>query len=91
LLFVRRSTKQAGQAAQVEVALGDPRFIRRITNLTLLVGIAALSDTVLQTVLAITLSTSSFLIATTAIHLATIVGIVLGLIVSLWARAGSMV
>jgi hypothetical protein len=28
LLFIRRRTKQAGQAAQVEIALGNPRFVR---------------------------------------------------------------
>jgi hypothetical protein len=88
LLFIRRRTKQTDQAAQVEIALGDPRFVRRITNLTLLIGIASLADAVLQTALAIVLSTSTFLVATTAIHVATIVGIVLGLFVFLWVRAG---
>jgi hypothetical protein len=61
LLFIRRRTKQADQAAQVEIALGDPRFVRRITNLTLLIGIASLADAVLQTAQAIVLSTSTFL------------------------------
>jgi hypothetical protein len=91
LLFIWRSTKQTNQAALVEAALGNPRFVKRITNLTLLVGIAALADAALQTILAITLSTSAFLLATTAIHVATIVAIVVGPLVFLWVRAGRMV
>jgi hypothetical protein len=74
LLFIRRRTKQADQAAQVEIALGDPQFARRITDLTLLIGIAPLADAVFQTALAVVLSTSTFLVATTTIRVATIVG-----------------
>lgn len=44
LLFIRRSTKNTGRATQVETALADPWFVTRITNLTLLIGIACLAD-----------------------------------------------
>jgi hypothetical protein len=87
-VFIRRSTKQTGQAIQVAATLANPRFVKRITNLTLLIGSACLADTVLQTALALTLSTSAFLIATTAIHVATVVGIFAGLIVFVRVRAG---
>lgn len=89
--FIRRATKRTGQGAFVEAALADPRFVRRITNLTLLVGVAALANAVLQTFLAIALSTSAFLIATTAVHVATIAAIAVGVLVFVWVQAGSMV
>lgn len=91
LPLIRRFTKQTSQAALVEAALTKPRFVKRITNLTILVGAVTLADAVLQTVLALSLSTSAFLIATTAIHVATIVSIAIGVAVFLWVRAGSMV
>jgi hypothetical protein len=88
VLFIRRSTQQTDKAAQVEAALAGPRFVKRITHLTLLVGIACLADAALQTALAIALTTSAFLIATTVIHVATIAGIAVGVLVLLWVRVG---
>jgi len=87
LLFIRRSTKNTKHAAQIETALADSRFVKRISNLTLIIGIASLADSALQTALAIVLSTSAFLIATTAIHIAAVVGIVLGLYLLFWIKS----
>jgi hypothetical protein len=83
LLVIRRRTQHTDQGALVEAALADARFVKRITNLTLLIGNACLADAVLQTALAILLSTSAFLITTTVIHVATILGVAVGLIVFL--------
>ena len=87
LPLVRRFAKNTDRAALVEAALSKPQVVKRITNLTLLVGIASLTDAVLQTALALTLSTSAFLVATTAIHIAVLATIALGLAVFLWLRA----
>jgi hypothetical protein len=57
-------------------------------NLTLFIGIVCLADAAIQTSLALALSTSAFLLPTTGIHVSTIVGIVLRLLVFLWVRAG---
>src|SRR6266568_1714190 len=84
VLFTRRSAKQTEHATQMEAALADPLVVRRISNLTLIIGIASLADAVLQTALAIVLSTSAFLIATTVIHVAVVVGIVLGVFLIYW-------
>jgi hypothetical protein len=87
LLFIRRSTEKTDYAAQTAAALANPSFVERISNLTLIIGTAALADAVLQTVLALVLSTSAFLIATTAVHIATIVGIVLGVFLLFWIKS----
>jgi len=87
LLFIRRYTKSTKYAEQTATALADPRFAKRISNLTLIIGIACLADAVLQTALAIVLSTSAFLIATTSIHVAAVVGIVLGVFLLLWVKS----
>lgn len=91
LVLLRLRFQHTEQGPLVEAAyLGNPRVVKRITNLTLLVGVAALADAVLQTVLAIALSTSAFLIATTAIHVGTIVAIALGLLIALRVRADTI-
>ena len=84
-LVIQRSLKRTRYAGQVEIALSNPRVVKRISTATLLVGIAALADAVLQTALALMLSTSAFLTATTAIHLGVLVGIVLGVL--LWVKS----
>ena len=91
LYIVRLRTRNTPNAAMVEIALSNPRTVRRITRVTLLIGVATLADAVLQTALAITLSTSAFLLVTTAIHIAVIVVVALILLTLLWFRAGSLV
>ena len=87
VLFTRRSAKNTAHASQIEGALADPLVVKRLSTLTLIIGIACLADAVLQTALAILLSTGAFLIATTAIHVAAVVGIVLGVFLVLWVRS----
>ncbi len=84
VLFIRWLSKQTAQATQIEVALANPLVVQRISRLTLVIGIASLADAVIQTALAILLSTSAFLAVTTAIHVAAVVGIVLG--VFFWVK-----
>ena len=81
-----RAAMDREHAPMLTAALADPKIVRRITMLTLLVGVAALADAVLQTVLALVLSTSAFLIATTVIHFATIAVIVLVLLLAYWLK-----
>lgn len=88
LLIPRLRTRGTDNAAMVDIALANPRIVRRITRLTLFIGAACLADAVLQTALAIALSTSAFLLATTAIHIGVIVVIAAVLLVSLWVHAG---
>jgi hypothetical protein len=57
---------------------------RTLRFLTLVIGIACLADAALQTALAITLSTAGFIVATTAIHVAAVIGIISG--VALYLR-----
>jgi hypothetical protein len=79
--------KQTAQATQIEAALANPLVVKRMSRLTLLIGIACLADAVLQTALAIVLSTSAFLIAKTAIHVAALVGIALGVLLLFWVKS----
>ena len=87
VLLARRSSKNTANAAQMQAALADPQVVRKITTMTLMIGIAALADAALQTAFALLLSTSAFLIATTAIHVAALVGIVLGVFVIIWVNS----
>jgi hypothetical protein len=87
LLFLRRPVKNTADGSQLEGVLANPLVVKRITNLTLIIGIAALADAVVQTVLALALSTSAFLVATTVIHIAT--GIVIGVFLLFWIRSRS--
>lgn len=89
LLFTRRSAKQTEHAMQIEAALADPQVVKRISNLTLIIGIPSLSDAALQTALALVLSTSAFLVATTAIHVGAVVGIVLGVLLLYWVKSNT--
>jgi hypothetical protein len=87
VLFIRRLAKQTAYATQIEGALTNPLVVKRISTLTLLIGIACLADAVLQTTLAIVLSTSAFLITGTVIHVAAVVGIVLGVLLLFWVKS----
>ena len=79
-----RRRAKAQVVEQIEAASADLWFAKRLSNLMLLVGIAALADAVLQTGLALALSTGAFLIATKVSHIAAAVGIVLGLLLPFW-------
>ncbi len=81
LLLTLRSTKNTAHATQVEGALADPAVVKRISTITLIVGIASLANAALQTSLAILLPTGTFLVATTFIHVATLVAIVGGILI----------
>jgi hypothetical protein len=61
-----------------EAAFTHSKTARTLRFLTLIIGIACLGDATLQTALAITLSTAGFLVATTAIHFAAVIGIISG-------------
>jgi hypothetical protein len=81
VLLARRLTKNTAQASQMEGALANPAVVRRMSTITLMIGIACLANAALQTALAILLSTGAFLLASTAVHVATLVGIVGGVLI----------
>lgn len=87
LLIAQRRAKISAYSAQYSAALTDPKVIALTTNLTLIIGGVTLADAAVQTVLALALFTSAFLVATTLIHVATILGIGIGVAVLLWLRA----
>jgi hypothetical protein len=88
MVVAQRRAQQTYSAAQIDIVLANPLMVRRLTWLTVLIGSACLANAVLQTALALTLSTGTFLVATTVIHFATIVAIALGVIVFMWVKAG---
>jgi hypothetical protein len=57
-----------------------PGMQRRLRRVTLVVGGACLANAALQTILALTLSTSAFLVANFVVHVAITAGIVAGLV-----------
>ncbi len=87
LVLARFRMKNSKYAEQFEKAIANPRFVKNFSTITLVIGIVTLGDAVLQTALALTLSTSAFLVATTAIHIAAVVVIVLGGLLLFWVKS----
>jgi hypothetical protein len=81
-----RASIDRERGSLLTAAIADPKVVRWVTALTLIIGIAALADATLQTVLALALSTSAFLIATTALHFATIAVVLLVWLLVYWLK-----
>lgn len=75
--------RHMGYATQVDAALADPKLRRKLTRITLVVGVVATADAVVQTVLALRLSTAAFVLATPFIHIATVACMLAGVVLSL--------
>jgi hypothetical protein len=85
LLLAQRSARlAAGAMPGAGTAIARSRAATTLKFLTLIIGIACLANAALQTTLALTLSTAQFLIATTAIHVTAVIGIISG--VALYLR-----
>jgi hypothetical protein len=85
LLLAQRSARlAAGALPHAGAAIAHSRTATTLKFLTLIIGIACLANAALQTTLALMLSTAQFLIATTAIHAAAVIGIISG--VALYLR-----
>ena len=87
LVLARFRVKNTKYAGQFEKAIANPRFVKNFSIVTLVIGVVALADAVLQTALALLLSTSAFLVATTGIHVGIIVVTAAGMIVFFWIRS----
>ncbi len=79
VLLARLRAKVAG-GSELQAALANPKMSSTLRGVTLIIGIACLGDAALQTALAITLSTARFLVATTVIHIAAVIGMATGVI-----------
>lgn len=86
LLIAQRAAINNKRAYAIKAQLQRPAFRRQMTRLTLLIGGAALTDAAIQAALALSLSTSSFLIATTLVHVAVVVCAIGVALVALWLR-----
>ena len=87
LVLVQFRMKNTKYAGQFEKAIANPRFVKNLSTITLIIGIVALADAVLQTALALLLSTSAFLVETTAIHVGIIVVAAVGIMAFFWIRS----
>lgn len=87
LVLAQLRMKHSKYAGQFEKAIANPRFVKNFSTVTLIIGIVALANAVLQIALALLLSTSAFLVATTVIHIGTIVVAAVGMMVFFWIRS----
>jgi hypothetical protein len=71
VVLARRRLASLASSGNVNAVWNDA-LTRRLKFLTLIIGVFALGDAVLQVVLALTLDTGDFLVATTVLHFATI-------------------
>ncbi len=76
LIIARRVANNSSQQAAINRRLDSSSVRQSMTRLTQYIGVVALVDAALQAVLALSLSTSSFLIATTVVHFAVVAGAV---------------
>ena len=76
LIIARRVANNSRQRAAINRRLEGPGVRQTMTRLTQYIGIVALVDAVIQTALALSLSTSSFLIATVIVHIGVVIGAV---------------
>jgi hypothetical protein len=85
LLIARRVAGNSRQQAAMS-RIEAPGVRRSMTRLTLYIGIVALVDALLQTALAVLLPTSSFVVATTVVHVAVVAGAVALALLFIWLR-----
>jgi small-conductance mechanosensitive channel len=91
LIIARRVAANSGQQAAIRRRIEGPGVRQTMTRLTLYIGIVALVDALLQAALALYLPTSSFLVATTVVHIAVVACAVALALLVIWLRLRSTV
>jgi len=86
VIIAQRVANTSRQQATINKRLETPGVRQSMTRLTQYIGAVALVDATLQAALALTLPTSTFLVATTAVHIAVVVGAVGLAILVIWLR-----
>ena len=76
LIIARRAADNSRRQSSINRRLEGPGLRRSMTRLTQYIGVVALVDATLQAALALSLPTSTFLVATTILHMAVIAGAV---------------
>jgi len=76
LIIARRVADNSRQQASINRGLEGPGVRQSMTRLTQYIGVVALIDATLQAVLALSLPTSTFLVATTVVHIVVVAGAV---------------
>ena len=76
LLVARRVADNSRRQAAINRQLEGPGVRQSMTRLTQYIGVVALIDATLQAVLALSLPTSTFLVATTVVHIVVVAGAV---------------
>jgi hypothetical protein len=76
LIVARRFADNSRQPAAINRRLEGPGVRHSMTRLTQYIGVIALLDATLQAALALSLPTSTFLVATTVVHIAVVAGAV---------------
>jgi len=86
LIIARRVGDNSRQQESISRRLEGPGVRQSMTRLTQYIGVVALIDATLQSALALSLPTSSFLIATTVVHIAVVAGAVGLALAAVWLR-----
>jgi hypothetical protein len=86
LIIARRVADNSGRPASINRRLEGPGVRQSMTRLTQYIGVVALVDATLQATLALSLPTSSFLVATTFVHIAVVASAVAVALLVIWLR-----
>lgn len=86
LIIARRVANNSRQQAAINRRLEGPGVRRTMTRLTQYIGVVALLDATLQAALALSLPTSTFLVATAVVHLVVVAGAVALALLVFWLR-----
>lgn len=89
LIIARRVANNSRQQATINQRLEGPGVRQSMTRLTQYIGVVALVDATLQAALALSLSTSAFLVATTIVHIVVVAGAVALALLVIWLRMGA--
>jgi hypothetical protein len=91
LIVARRVAGKSHQQVSISRRIEGPGVRKSMTRLTQYIGVVALVDALLQAALALSLPTSSFLVATTVVHLAVVACAVALALLVIWLRLRSTV
>ena len=86
LIVARRVARNSSRQAAINRRLEGRGVRQTMTRLTQYIGVVALVDAVLQADLALSLPTSSYVVATSIVHMAVVAGAVALALVVMWLR-----
>jgi|SRR5579859_1268242 len=91
LLIIARRVANSRHQASLSRRIESPDLRKSLMRVTQYIGLIALVDSILQAVLALSLPTSSFVVATTVVHIGVVAGAAALALLVIWLRLESTI